>query len=139
MLEQALERMPHSGPMRLIDRIEAADEDALTCLAKPHAAQHYPLRLDGLLFTTTLVELGAQAAAAHASLFGMGAAHTGLILSISNARFGPELVEAPDPFRIVAKRVRLMDNAASYVFEITQNNEHLVEGEVLLSMIPRET
>lgn len=139
MLEQALERMPHAGPMRLIDCIEMAEESELTCRAKPHEPPDYPLRIDGVLFTATLVELGAQAAAAHASLFGMGAAHTGLVLSISNTRFGSSTVDAPDPFRIVAKRLRLMDNAASYVFEITQNDAHLVEGEVLLSMIPRET
>lgn len=139
MLEQALERMPHAGPMRLIERIDHAAEDTLTCQARPHDLPDYPLRLDGTLYTAALVEIGAQAAAAHASLHGMGAAHTGLVLSLSNVRVSSDVVEAPDPFRIEAKRQHLMDNAASYVFEITQSDRQLVEGEILLSMIPRAT
>jgi len=139
MLEQALARMPHAGPMRLIDRIDHAAEDTLICQAKPHDLPDYPLRLNGTLYTAALVEIGAQAAAAHASLHGMGAAHTGLVLSLSNVRFSSDVVEAPDPFRIEAKRQHLMDNAASYVFEITQSDRQFVDGEILLSMIPRET
>lgn len=139
MLEQALARMPHAGPMRLIERIDHAAEDTLTCQARPHDLPDYPLRLDGTLYTAALVEIGAQAAAAHASLHGMGAAHTGLVLSLSNVRVSSDVVEAPDPFRIEAKRQHLMDNAASYVFEITQSDRQLVEGEILLSMIPRAT
>ena len=67
-LETALARMPHRGAMRLIAGIVTADERAITCHTTDHRDPTYPLRLDGVLHTATLTELGAQAAAAHASL-----------------------------------------------------------------------
>ncbi len=134
MLAEALERMPHAGPMRLIEAIEFLDDTHIRCTAVDHAAGDYPLRLGGVLYVAALVELGAQAAAAHASLFGMGAAHTGLVLTLSAVTMQGDEVHAPEPLAVEAKRLHGLDNAAGYRFSVSQAGANLVTGETLLSM-----
>lgn len=134
MLSEALSRMPHAGAMWLIGAIESADETRLRCTAGEHSAEDYPLRLDGILYAAALVELGAQAAAAHASVFGVGAAHTGLVLSVGNVTLHRDLVQDAAPLRATAERLVGLDAAAEYRFAVTQNGVVLVSGELLLSM-----
>ena len=71
-LEAALARMPQKGAMQLLERILDLDKTTIRCLARDHRAADYPLRIEGRLMGASLVELGAQAAAAHASLHGVG-------------------------------------------------------------------
>ncbi len=82
-LEIARARMPHRGKMQLIEEIAKIDAAHIRCVSTGHAAPGYALRLEGVLHASALVELGAQAAAAHASIHGMGGAHAGLVLSIN--------------------------------------------------------
>ncbi len=135
MLAEALGRMPHAGPMRLIAAVESADEIGIRCKATDHAAPGYPLRLDGVLHAAALVELGAQAAAAHASLYDMGAAHTGLVLAIGDLVLHCDRVEDPRPLRIAAERLHQQDTAAAYRFSVTQGAAPLATGEILLSIV----
>lgn len=134
MLHEALARMPHSGRMLLIGEIVSADEREIRCLATDHRAPSYPLRLGGRLFSCTLVELGAQAAAAHTSLFGIAAAHTGLILALGNLELGPDLVETEERLAIRAELLESLDPTALYRFEVTGGDERLVAADVLLGM-----
>ena len=137
MLHDALARMPHRGDMRLIDEVVAAGPDNIHCRARPHDAADYPLRLDGLLYGASLAELGAQAAAAHASLFGMGSAHMGLVLSFSDLDVHCNLVETVVPAEVRAERLSSMDGASLYRFEVTTGGETIVCGDVLLSIRER--
>ncbi len=134
MLLEALTRMPHSGQMRLIASIDSADEQSIRCRATPHDGADYPLRLEGVLYTVSLVELGAQAAAAHASVYKVGGAHTGLVLTISDATFDSDCVDSPAPLSMTAVRQDLIASAASYRFEVAQEDHVLASGSVLLSM-----
>ena len=138
MLAEALDRMPHRGAMRLITGIDRADETVIACHADGHMALDYPLRLGGVLYTASLLELGAQAAAAHASLHGLGQAHMGLVLSISDVEFNGDRVENPAPLNVTGTRVEMLALAASYRFEVRQEDTLLVSGNVLLSMEPVE-
>ena len=134
MLADALARMPHSGAMRLITAIEHADATCIRCRATDHASPDYPLRLDGVLHAAALVELGAQAAAAHASLFGMEAAHTGLVLAIGGLALHCCRVEGAEPLRMTAERMHRQSTAAAYRFAVVQGATTLAAGEILLSM-----
>lgn len=135
MLAEALQRMPHAGAMRLIAAVEAADATRIDCRATDHAAPDYPLRLDGVLYSAALVELGAQAAAAHASIFGVGAAHTGLVLAIGDLDLHRDCVDDPHPLRMTAERLDRIGSAVAYRFDVTQAGAPLVTGELLLSMV----
>lgn len=136
MLEDARQRMPHKGPMQLIGAITHMDADTIHAEPNDHTAPDFPLRLDGTLYTSALVELGAQAAAAHASIHGVGGAHAGLVLAITNVKLHTH--QAPNtPLKIQADRVTGMDQSARYTFKVTTEGQPLVEGELLLSMRER--
>ena len=134
MLSDAFERMPHSGPMRLIDKIVSADASRIICIARDHNMASYPLRLDGVLHICTLVELGAQAAAAHTSLFGTGGAHTGLVLALSNVEVLVDRVVDSTPLTVRAERRQALDDAAKYHFEVMGESGMMISGDVLLSL-----
>ncbi len=135
MLAEALSRMPHAGAMRLIAAIESADATRIECRASDHAAPDYPLRLNGVLYAAALVELGAQAAAAHASVFGMGAAHAGLVLAIGDLALHRDRSSDPRPLCMTAERLDRIDSAAAYRFGVSQAGAPIVNGELLLSMV----
>lgn len=134
MLSDAFERMPHRGRMRLIAEIAAADADGIECRAAEHGAPDYPLRVDGVLHAAALVELGAQAAAAHTSLHGGMGAHAGLVLALSRVAVARDRVEGGGCLTVSARRLHAMEDAAAYSFEVTDGTAPLVTGEVLLSL-----
>ncbi len=134
MLHEALKRMPHSGPMRLIEEIVSADAIEILCIARDHRAQSYPLRLDGELHACVLVELGAQAAAAHTSLSGIGGAHTGLVLAFSNVEVFRDRVAGDQKLTVRAGQRQSLENAARYRFEVMDRAGTVIAGDVLLSL-----
>jgi predicted hotdog family 3-hydroxylacyl-ACP dehydratase len=136
VLAEALARMPHAGAMRLVAAIEAADASSIRCRATDHASPDHPLRLDGVLYAAALVELGAQAAAAHASLFGMGTAHAGLVLAIGDLVLHRDRIEDKEQLSMTAERRHQLDTAAEYRFVVSQGSAPVVAGEILLSMVP---
>ena len=135
-VELALQRMPHRGAMQLIETILQADDTSILCLAKPHITPDYPLRVEGVLHCSALVELGAQAAAAHASLFGVGAAHAGLLLTLSNVEFGDtQPDQITEPFQVWAERLHGDEGSARYRFRVMHGDaEMMLSGDAVLSM-----
>ncbi|MBK0400877.1 hypothetical protein H0I76_16880 [Limibaculum sp. M0105] len=138
MLEDALDRMPHSGPMRLIESVLASDLDRVRCIATDHRSPTYPLRLGGMLYGATMIEIGAQAAAIHASLHAVGAAHTGLILALTDVVISRDLVESEGRLEVGAERIEGDENGARYRFEVVDGEGVIVSGELLLSMRRRD-
>ncbi|MDT8344645.1 MAG: hypothetical protein RQ752_09450 [Thermohalobaculum sp.] len=134
MTEQALRQMPHAGTMRLLAEVLSADPDRIRCRATDHRAAGYPLRIAGVLHAAALVEIGAQAAAAHASLHAIGAAHTGLVLTLGNVVLARGTVGDDGPLTARAERIAAHDAAASYRFEVADDAGCIVSGELLLSM-----
>lgn len=136
MLEDARARMPHKGPMQLIGAITHMDDYCIHAKPTDHTKSDFPLRLAGELYTSALVELGAQAAAAHASIHGIGGAHAGLVLAVSNVILHMQAV--PDaPMQIEAHRMAGIDKSARYTFLVSSQGTPLAEGELLLSMRER--
>ena len=138
MLDEALRRMPHAGPMRLIEAVLSADPERVRCRASDHRGEDYPLRIDGVLHGAVLVELGAQAAAVHASLHAIGAAHAGLVLAFGNIDVRRDTVGHQGRLVATAERRALQDDSASYRFEVADEGGTIVTGELLLSMRRRE-
>ncbi len=133
LLHDALSRMPHSGPMRLIETIESITETRINCRATDHRASCYPLRLNGKLSRVALVELGAQAAAAHCSIHGIGSHHIGLLLTIQNTNID-NVVSLASRLRIEALRLDQSDMSARYEFAVLSKTGTVVSGELLLQM-----
>ena len=134
-LDHALDRMPHKGAMRLIERIVSADEAQIHCIGINHAVGDYPLRLNGQLLSVTLVELGAQAAAAHASLFNIRGNHTGLLIAIQNvAVVRHEVGETRKNLEIFASQLHFDANGAIYGFRVSDEHGDVVKGRAILKM-----
>lgn len=132
--DQAFARMPHAGAMRLIAEILAADPDRVHCRATDHGAPTYPLRIDGVLHAAALVEIGAQAAAVHASLHAIGGAHSGLVLALGNVALARDIVGATGRLEARAERIAAHGDAASYRFSVEDRDGPIVTGDLLLSM-----
>lgn len=134
-LDSALDRMPHKGAMRLIERIVSADETQIHCIGIDHSCENYPLRLDGRLFSVALIELGAQAAAAHASLFDIRGNHTGLLIALQNVEvIRHEIRETSGSLEIFASQLHFDANGAIYGFWVSDERGKLVNGRAVLKM-----
>jgi predicted hotdog family 3-hydroxylacyl-ACP dehydratase len=134
MLSDAFARMPHAGQMRLIEEIVSADAHAIHCTARDHREASYPLRVDGVLYNCALVELGAQAAAAHISLFGIGGAHTGLALALGDVEVFVDRVTGSAKLTVRAEQLQALDDSARYRFEVIDGAGPVIAGNVLLSL-----
>ena len=133
--QDAIDRMPQKGDMCLIDMVLDADETSIKCRAKDHSKVAYPLRIDGQLMKTSLVELGAQAAAAHASLYGIGDHHAGMLLALHNVEISQADVDlAGSPFNATAERLHFDDTGARYRFAVSSETREILSGEAMLMM-----
>lgn len=135
MTELAFQRMPHRGAMLLLASVERSDETSIACTARDHRGADYPLRRRGLLAAACLAELGAQTAAAHASLTAIEGAHVGLLLGLSGLERGncsPDKASAP--LRIDAERLPDGGGAARYRFRVSGPEGDVLAGEALLRM-----
>lgn len=133
--QDAIDRMPQKGVMCLIQEVLSADEMSIRCRAKDHRTVDYPLRIAGQLMTASLVELGAQAAAAHASLYGIGTHHAGMLLALQNVEIRePDDPLADDVLEASAERLHFDDAAARYRFVVHCRSSEVLSGEAMLMM-----
>lgn len=66
--DQLLGRIPHAGPMFLLDSVEDFDQSRIRARASGHRNPGHPLRANGSLGSACAVEYAAQAMAAHGAL-----------------------------------------------------------------------
>ncbi|MFV0475480.1 MAG: hypothetical protein ACK5MQ_14920 [Pikeienuella sp.] len=132
MTGDLLERMPQKGPMLLIERVVEIDADRIRCVARDHGGADYPLRVDGDLEPASLVELGAQAAAAHASAHGMGQRHAGLLLALHEVEILGDAGEGP--LDIQAECMFFEEGAARYRFTVGSSRAPVLRGEATMKM-----
>ncbi|MEO1092800.1 MAG: hypothetical protein AAFX81_19425 [Pseudomonadota bacterium] len=129
----AFERMPHRPPMLLLDAVLESDASGVWVRARPHAAADYPLRVGGVLYPIALVEVGAQAAAAHASLTALQQMHLGVIVALTGVTVEPGPV--PDaPLYASAWLDGETTAAARYSFTVTGADRRIVAGAALLML-----
>jgi len=134
---EALARMPHEGRMLLLASVEAHDPTTIRARAADHRGADFPLRRGGRLDPLALVELGAQAAAAHASLHALRAAHVGLLIGLARIEAGPVAPDdAPAPLTVAAERLPGEGPAARYRFAVLAETGTVVSGEAMLRMEP---
>jgi len=82
-------RIPHSGSMCLLDRLQAWDADAIHCTTHSHTQVDNPLRTASGLMAPNLIEYAAQAMALHGGLLAPEGAEpsAGFLASARNVRF----------------------------------------------------
>ena len=134
-LQHALERMPQKGPMLLIEQVVSADASDIHCIACDHTSADYPLRLDGRLMPVSLVELGAQAAAAHASIIAIGDHHAGLLLALHRVEVtNPGALDSGERLHAHATQLHFDEGGARYSFTVTAGERAILTGQAMLKM-----
>lgn len=131
----ALANMPHKGNMLLIESIEDADELHIQVLAKPHSSAQYPLRVNGELYSVALCEVGAQAAAAHASLFQMKGSHKGLLTALKSVKAERQTVpNTGQQLRVSAHKLHDDAGGSIYGFSIALGEDLILSGQSVLKI-----
>jgi predicted hotdog family 3-hydroxylacyl-ACP dehydratase len=137
-------RIPHAGPMCLLERVIAWDATAIVCEAINHGDRAHPLSYEGVLDVNAAIEYAAQAMAVHGAVLGEleaaqssndGRPRVGYLASVREVRFGvTRLDDLPGPLRIEATRLHAEDTRVMYAFRVTHDGRLCAEGRAAVVM-----
>ncbi|MBU1358488.1 MAG: hydroxymyristoyl-ACP dehydratase [Gammaproteobacteria bacterium] len=129
-------RIPHSGSMCLLDRLESWDTDAIHCSTRTHALADNPLRTEGGLLSPNAIEYAAQAMALHGGLLATEGSEpsAGFLASARNVRLSVERLDDIDgPLDVRARRLSGDVNQILYEFTVSNaQGEALAEGRAVV-------
>jgi predicted hotdog family 3-hydroxylacyl-ACP dehydratase len=115
-------RIPHSGTMCLLDRLERWTPGEIDCAANNHTRADHPLRSASGLLAPAAIEYAAQAMALHGSLVAPPgtAPSPGYIASVRNVRFAAlRLDTVAGDLTIHAERLAGGANEVLYAFRVS--------------------
>lgn len=129
-------RIPHSGSMCLLARLQSWDSRQIVCIATNHRDAGHPLRTSSGLLSPCVIEYAAQAMALHGALIGQDAgtaARPGFLASARGVRLHvlrlDDLPQAQvDELRIEAVRQSGDDRQILYSFSVSHAGCQLAEG-----------
>jgi predicted hotdog family 3-hydroxylacyl-ACP dehydratase len=130
-------RIPHSGPMCLLDRVVSWNNETIICEANNHRDQDHPLARDGMLDTMVAIEYAAQAMAVHGALIAENAASIaqsdgpkmGYLASVRDVSCAiPFLHELSSPLRIEATRLMGEETRVLYEFKVSSSEQLCAQG-----------
>jgi len=129
-------RIPHSGTMCLLDRLEAWDAEAIRCSTASHRSPDNPLRTASGLMAPNLIEYAAQAMALHGGLLAPEGAEpsAGFLASARNVRFAVDRFDDVDGALQVHAR-RLSGDTRQVLYEFAVKNAAdtvLAEGRAVV-------
>ena len=125
-------RIPHQGPMCLLEEVLTWDAARIRCRATSHRLASNPLRAGGRLGAVCGVEYAGQAMAVHgaivASMSG-SRARPGYLASLRNLVLHvTRLDELPDDLIASAERVAGDETTALYQFAVSSAGRELLSG-----------
>jgi len=129
-------RIPHSGSMCLLERLERWDAESIHCSTRAHLLPDNPLRTAGGLLAPNAIEYAAQAMALHGGLLAAegSAPSAGFLASARNVRFSvARLDEVAGPLQVQARRLSGDTNQILYEFAVHDSAGHvLAEGRAVV-------
>ena len=129
-------RIPHSGRMCLLDRLEAWDAEAIHCSTVSHALPDNPLRTASGLMAPNLVEYAAQAMALHGGLLAAPGEppSAGFLATARNVRFAvSRLDEVQGALQVRARRLSGDARQVLYEFNLTDvDGTALADGRAVV-------
>jgi len=129
-------RIPHSGSMCLLDRLEAWDADAIHCTTASHAQAENPLRTASGLMAPNLIEYAAQAMALHGGLLAPEGAEpsAGFLASARNVRFAvARFDDVAGELHVHAQRLSGDVRQVLYAFAVNDaQGQALAEGRAVV-------
>jgi predicted hotdog family 3-hydroxylacyl-ACP dehydratase len=130
-------RIPHSGPMCLLDRVLSWNNETIICEANNHRDTGHPLARDGALDTVAAIEYAAQAMAVHGALIAENTASItqsdgpkmGYLASVRDVSCAiPFLHELVAPLRIEATRLMGEETRVLYEFKVSAGEQLCAQG-----------
>jgi predicted hotdog family 3-hydroxylacyl-ACP dehydratase len=115
-------RIPHSGSMCLLDRLERWDAEAIHCSTTSHLLPDHPLRSAGGLMAPNAIEYAAQAMALHGGLLAVEGEppSAGFLASARNVCFTvARLDTVPGALQVHARRLSGDARQVLYEFNLT--------------------
>ncbi|RZL65176.1 MAG: hydroxymyristoyl-ACP dehydratase [Variovorax sp.] len=129
-------RIPHSGTMCLLERLERWDAGAIHCSTTSHTAADNPLRTAGGLLAPNAIEYAAQAMALHGGLLATPDAEpsAGFLASARNVRFAVvRLDDIAGPLQVHAQRLSGDARQILYAFAVKDaTGRPLAEGRAVV-------
>ena len=129
-------RIPHSGSMCLLDRLESWDATAIRCTTSTHSHPDNPLRSASGLLAPNLIEYAAQAMALHGGLLAPPDAEpsAGFLASARNVRFGvARFDDIPGELQVRARRLSGDSQQILYEFVVKDTKDAvLAEGRAVV-------
>jgi predicted hotdog family 3-hydroxylacyl-ACP dehydratase len=129
-------RIPHSGSMCLLDRLEAWDAEAIHCSTSSHASADNPLRTASGLLAPNLVEYAAQAMALHGGLLAKEGDEpsAGFLASARNVRLAvTRFDDVPGALQVRARRLSGDARQILYAFTVdAADGRSLAEGRAVV-------
>lgn len=114
-------RIPHSGSMCLLDRLERWDAESIHCSATSHLQPDNPLRTAGGLLAPNAIEYAAQAMALHGGLLATEGEppSAGFLASARNVRLSvARLDQVQGALQVSARRLSGDARQVLYEFEV---------------------
>jgi len=130
------ERIPHSGSMCLLDRLERWDAESIQCSTRTHALPDNPLRTAGGLLAPNAIEYAAQAMALHGGLLAAEGStpSAGFLASARNVRLSVVRLDDIDgALQVQARRLSGDTNQILYEFAVSDSGARvLAEGRAVV-------
>ncbi len=127
-----LSHIPHQGSMCLLDKVEAWDQDKITCRASSHRAVDNPLRAHGQLGIACGIEYAAQAMAVHGALLAPADStrpRVGYLVSVRGVIMAvTRLDDISADMLITASCIMASENNILYQFSLSADDNLLLEG-----------
>lgn len=123
-------RIPHSGEMCLLERIDAHDAATIRCSTLSHHRLAHPLRVDGDLRCVAGLEYAAQAMALHGALGAIGpGAPAGYLVAVRDLCCRTvNLDEDAGPLTVEAERLLGDAEQVIYRFCVRSSTRELISG-----------
>lgn len=133
-------RIPHSGEMCLLERVESHDAASIRCSTLSHQRTSHPLRLDGKLRCAAGLEYAAQAMALHAALGEVGpGAPAGYLVAVRDLCCrAAHLDEDSGALSVEAERLLGDAEQVIYRFSVRSSKRELLSGRATVILRARQ-
>lgn len=129
-------RIPHSGSMCLLERLEGWDADEIRCSTTTHRLADNPLRTAGGLLAPNAIEYAAQAMALHGGLLAAEGStpSAGFLASARNVRMAvARLDDIEGALQVQARRLSGDERQILYEFAVkAEDGRMLAEGRAVV-------
>jgi predicted hotdog family 3-hydroxylacyl-ACP dehydratase len=132
-------RIPHSGPMCLLERVVSWDSEKVVCEAINHRDTNHPLAQNKKLDATAAIEYAAQAMAVHGALIAESKVDAvpkvGYLASVRDVTCAvPYLHALAGVLQIEATRLMGEDTRVMYEFQVSNEGRVCVTGRAAVVM-----